>query len=53
LTSAVATPQEFFFQSRSMSGQLKKFKGINVADLINFKSKISKKRKKKKNTQHN
>lgn len=32
-----------FFHSRSTSGQLKKFKGINVADLIHFISKFSKK----------
>jgi hypothetical protein len=43
LTSAVAAAQGFFFQSRSTSGQLKKFKGTNVVDLINFISKISKK----------
>jgi hypothetical protein len=42
LASAVAAAQGFLFQSRSTSGQLKKLEGINVADLINFISKISK-----------
>jgi hypothetical protein len=40
--SAAAAAHGFFFQTRSTSEQLKKFEGINVADLINFISKISK-----------